>query len=619
LDDVLYELRQDLTVSANAARCRDAVGSRCCPGNRGEGCQSCCSSENLGVAEAREGTQQALRSCDHRTWHAVKGGGASSCYPCPQGKLTGILAVLAVLGILIVAPVVAKASAITKVLGAAQGPLLSILNLLQSSDLFQSLELKWPPEFRQFCNSIAAIFNLDLSNLIRVINLVIPRYLKRLIPGIPALDCIYLFPYETSWILKVASPLFVAVFVALLIPLRCLARPLIESKRTSHLIRHLFWLLFSALVGSMVGNSVQIWHGGRKGNKEFDPYTDDPIGATCGAVIAVICVCSRRWLCHIVPKCSMNGVHYCKCCVPAANTTYQRRVAEGLELESGTSVWAGVPSLQGPLLGVPERRSTDVDSPSSSITVTHDADVGSTEDIGPENTSSTDLQKSRRCSFKNLVEQVKRHDYQEYCRQVMRAVLMYFAIGYTFLVRTSLEPLSCRVRSDGRNFISVPTGSAIECNLCHTAADGLHLLSYRSLATVAMLAYTAFSIVPLLVFSSILRQNRRRLNSENFMRTFGFLASRMKGEFYAWEVVIFVRKLLLVTAVMASPGSEVAMAFANLMIIVASLMLQGACTFGLRLCVLVLLVLDASGLPLDVMTTDMPNQFDRLEASICAC
>jgi hypothetical protein len=87
LDDVLYELRQDLTVSANATRCRDAVGSRCCPGNRGEGCQSCCLEENLGAAQAFEGTQQALRSCNARQWHAVDGGGAGSCFPCPRNKM----------------------------------------------------------------------------------------------------------------------------------------------------------------------------------------------------------------------------------------------------------------------------------------------------------------------------------------------------------------------------------------------------------------------------------------------------------------------------------------------------------------------------------------------------
>jgi hypothetical protein len=44
----------------------------------------------------------------------------------------------------------------------------------------------------------------------------------------------------------------------------------------------------------------------------------------------------------------------------------------------------------------------------------------------------------------------------------------------------------------------------------------------------------------------------------------------MREEFYGWEVFISVRKLLLVTVVMRSPGQELAMTLINLFITVGA-------------------------------------------------
>jgi hypothetical protein len=60
------------------------------------------------------------------------------------------------------------------------------------------------------------------------------------------------------------------------------------------------------------------------------------------------------------------------------------------------------------------------------------------------------------------------------------------------------------------------------------------------------------------------------IQTNEFAQTFGFLSTKMKTEFYWWEVLISMRKLLLVAAVKFSDGQRLPCALMNLFVAVAA-------------------------------------------------
>ena len=130
------------------------------------------------------------------------------------------------------------------------------------------------------------------------------------------------------------------------------------------------------------------------------------------------------------------------------------------------------------------------------------------------------------------------HDYQSSARQVGRAVLIvrtphalcmcksaqnficgrcillqYLMIGYIFLARTALEPLSCAANLDGKKYIATASAADIECSWCHTQADDQRMMSYRTLASLAVVAYTVYGLGTPLLFLLILTTNKLQLHT----------------------------------------------------------------------------------------------------------
>ena len=111
----VYNLKQGL-LNGTVHRCRDEVGSRCCPGNRGDGCQLCCLKENLANSDK-------TRSYNHKQWHSIDTSpGLGSCYVCPDSNLNAGFFVVFGFLVLLFAPVIAKGAELAKHAGAAQGP-----------------------------------------------------------------------------------------------------------------------------------------------------------------------------------------------------------------------------------------------------------------------------------------------------------------------------------------------------------------------------------------------------------------------------------------------------------------------------------------------------------------
>ena len=143
-------------------------------------------------------------------------------------------------------------------------------------------------------------------------------------------------------------------------------------------------------------------------------------------------------------------------------------------------------------------------------------------------------------------------------------------IGYVFLAKNALEPLSCVETLDGTRWIKAGAAADIRCSWCQTEGDKTRWLSYRQLATLATVFYTIYGLGTPLLFSIILTSNRNRLHTNKFNSSFGFLSSKMREETYWWEVLISFRKLLLVSFVMWSNGQELAFTLINLFVAVGA-------------------------------------------------
>ena len=437
----LYDLKQGIVNEQGMIRCRDQVGNRCCPGNKGQGCESCCAEENIP-------SNVRTAACNARQWYSVDNSEGGSCHVCPEGTTSQyyLYAMLMVLGI-IFAPVIAKVSELASYAGAAQAPVLSVVTFLQSVDLFQGLKLNWPPEFRTFCRTIASWASFNFSAILRRLTMVVngffsficftmlPQWMKDLIPSIPPPACVFHLTYKSKWFFSVLSP---AIFLLLVIAL---------------------------------------------------------------VVVHAIAGAARRQLVKLFPK-SSRWLGSCCCCCRCRCRFCCRR-----------------------------RRNRDDQEPTADS-----ANVELEASVGTQNST--------------LV------------RKVLRPVLIYLLVGNLYLVRSAIEPLVCTKSLSGTSYITAGSGADIPCNLCPQSAEDQMLygdrdgISYRSLYMWSILFLTLYALGTPLLFMIILTANRSKLHTHSFVQGFGFLCSKMRHEYYWWEVWISFRKMFLVITVMLSVEPE---------------------------------------------------------------
>jgi hypothetical protein len=122
-------------------------------------------------------------------------------------------------------------------------------------------------------------------------------------------------------------------------------------------------------------------------------------------------------------------------------------------------------------------------------------------------------------------------------------------IGNIFLSRTALEPLACHQNVDGSYQMAA---APIMCNRCPsnstltTSSVFGGMDEYRSLRKKAIVCATLYGLGSPLLFFGVLYSHRDVLKKNQFQNGFGFLTTKMREEYYFWEVVISLRKLLLV-------------------------------------------------------------------------
>ena len=123
------------------------------------------------------------------------------CVQCAQDS-GWVLAVGVVVGSLIAAPITIKFAGMAKHAGALTAPLMSLVNFLQSIDLFRQLQLHWPASIKQFVLYVASFFNLN-------INLV----------GIHP-ECSFHLSFYEKWMLKMLSPVGVIAALGVVVLIR---------------------------------------------------------------------------------------------------------------------------------------------------------------------------------------------------------------------------------------------------------------------------------------------------------------------------------------------------------------------------------------------------------------
>jgi hypothetical protein len=169
--------------TAAVVDCWDFVGSNC--------------------AQGYSGAQQnkACVDCDHAGSGYFPDSSQNLCVACPADS-GWVLATGFVAGSLILAPITIRFAGMAKHAGALTAPLMSLINFLQSIDLFRQLQLQWPQSIKTFILRIASFFNLNINIL-----------------GIHP-ECSFHLKYYQKWGLKMLSPVGVIVSLAVAIFVR---------------------------------------------------------------------------------------------------------------------------------------------------------------------------------------------------------------------------------------------------------------------------------------------------------------------------------------------------------------------------------------------------------------
>jgi hypothetical protein len=160
--------------------CWGKVGALCCEGNFGQACAACC----------KQDTQKPSCTGDSQ-WHSV-GVTDKQCTKCPEFKVTWETYAFATAVLIITAPITSKLSNFLDHARSIQGPLLSIVNFCQSSNLFLGLKFNWPSEMYTLAKTVGSWFNVSVAtscSVSLIIDLTLVRWLLHVHSSISQACC----------------------------------------------------------------------------------------------------------------------------------------------------------------------------------------------------------------------------------------------------------------------------------------------------------------------------------------------------------------------------------------------------------------------------------------------
>ena len=118
------------------------------------------------------------------------------------------------------------------------------------------------------------------------------------------------------------------------------------------------------------------------------------------------------------------------------------------------------------------------------------------------------------------------------------------SVCYTLIISTTLDPFRCTFQVDGRR--SLTTEPAIICY------EG----EWLSNLPIAVVAFVTYVVGIPVFFGAMLFSFRHRLSSPRAAGSIGYLYKKYEAEWFYWDVVVMVRKALLVSILpFASPAT----------------------------------------------------------------
>jgi hypothetical protein len=505
-----------------AKACYDQIGHRCCPGAKGKTCATCCTvDDRTGSCSFPPGKQ----------WMPSGGSGQTRCEPCRPTKFTPKTVVFLCAGTLTIVPFVIKARQFSKHAGAVTGPILSVLNFVQSAELFQGIQLNWPNFFRRLAKWFFRLFNFDFDAILRFMDF-------------PSPECAFRLTYLQKWFLIMASPLLLLTVVLLVTVVyvtiwKCLGlRKLWAAVRCSQRCASNTSTASSAQQPLLqdetdaAGWHYRIWADQDGGSwQAFDHDHQVQLSAALASEESVITL-------------TISGIEYCV----DVDALEMRNTHTGRRRK-----------IQRPWQG-PAR-----------------ACVAHNWESSVRSASRLVLVYLVRCPFR-LPPTPKFVAVIFYATSVLVATLrecngLGQMVGYIFLAGKAMEPLACHLQLDGTKYIGKQPD--IECNWCSTSSvSGTAHVTYRTLATCSIVMTTIYGLGTPILFGIILFSRKDTLQTNEFTQNYGFLSTKMKIEFFWWEIFISVRKLGVTLGTKFSDGVALPCALINVSILLGALIAQ---------------------------------------------
>eukprot|EP01043_Picozoa_sp_COSAG02_P015089 COSAG02_NODE_634_length_19259_cov_9.871347_8_plen_2349_part_00 len=546
--------------------CYEEAGSRCCLGYTGKKCADCCKKSTHG---------SRFPSCDGEQWHSIGSGEGQHCEQCPKGKTSKLLVFLMLLLCLIFLPVFVKLSDVMRHAGAATGPILSVVNFVQSADLFQALDLHWPKFFKKLCREIANLFN-SLNLWTKIMDL-----LNSLVPIdwgiIPTPQCELQLTFVQKWCLIMLTPimlifLYYGVTLIYILIWRSLGLELLWAKVKLYLGRIWQWSCEQCGREPAFGSEMQellidqTGHG--MGLKSREP---EPEPERMGSVIL-----------------SKKDQETAAAAAPKDGHGWQFRA-----WKDGRGYWHDF--SEADQANLDEAMNDGVHKTSLQRgEFEYEIDLKKLVQKNKSTGRTRNIRAPARSFFYRyrFARSFMEHSWESTLSGCIRLVLLYLLVGYTFLSGTALEPIACQQDLDLSNWVEA--APSIECNWCpakfdpHSGSDTNSSnapkidemdpaildekiqLTYPELASLSIAAFTLYGFGTPVLFGVILWSHREDLQSNTFVKRFGFLVTKMKTEYFWWEILISFRKLFLVVATKFADGQRLPCSLVNLFITVAA-------------------------------------------------
>jgi hypothetical protein len=122
--------------------------------------------------------------------------------------------------------------------------------------------------------------------------------------------------------------------------------------------------------------------------------------------------------------------------------------------------------------------------------------------------------------------------------QCVQAAVIYITVFYVDITNKAAEPLDCTTYADGVDRLDE------ELSIICSANEVTYVLLV--MASIFFFLFYGIGIPAFLTYTLVKAKRDSKINSQNFAQRYGWLYQRYNGDHYYWEIIVMLRKLLLV-------------------------------------------------------------------------